>query len=64
MHVNIECEDGWVAKIGVSDMEATGPYSHSITKWVTEPFPSSLRAGQMQGEDGLDEAGDPGGRAP
>ncbi|MGW9405951.1 hypothetical protein [Streptomyces diastaticus] len=35
VHVNIECEDGWVAKIGVSGMEATGPYSHSITKWVT-----------------------------
>ncbi|MFF9797770.1 HEPN domain-containing protein [Streptomyces rochei] len=35
VHADIECEDGWAVKIGVSGMEVTTPHSFTITKWAT-----------------------------
>ncbi|MDK1343414.1 hypothetical protein QNO09_08895 [Streptomyces sp. 378] len=35
VHAIAECEDGWVVKIGVSGMESSDAYSHTISKWTT-----------------------------
>jgi hypothetical protein len=35
LHATVECEGGWVVKIGVSGMESSDAYSHTISKWAT-----------------------------